>query len=268
MKDMMILTVSGAAVIMASLFAVGMISRRKKLSKPVRTVITIMCVLIPLTVVTSAVYLNDCYHADPSALAAMESTDEVTVSRIAEGWFFDGSGTDTAIVFYPGGKVEAEAYAPLMSELASSGADCFLVEMPVNIAFLGINKADGIMAGYDYDNVYMAGHSLGGAAAANYCSKNPDKVDGLILLAAYSVNKIDDVKVLSVYGSEDGVLNMKSYQDDKSNLPDTAREVVIEGGCHAQFGCYGVQQGDGTPTISAEEQRRLTEEAVLEFIGK
>ena len=73
---------------------------------------------------------------------------------------------------------------------------------------------------------------------------------------------------MSVYGSEDGVLNMENYEANKVNLPEDYTEVVIEGGCHAYFGDYGAQDGDGVPAISAEEQWDITAQAVAEFMLK
>jgi hypothetical protein len=61
-------------------------------------------------------------------------------------------------------------------------------------------------------------------------------------------------------------LNREKYDENKSNLPENFTEVVIEGGCHAYFGMYGAQNGDGTPTISNHEQIRLTAEHIINAI--
>lgn len=66
---------------------------------------------------------------------------------------------------------------------------------------------------------------------------------------------------------QDGVLNRDSYEKDRKNLPANFAKVVIDGGCHAQFGSYGVQKGDGTPTISDEEQIQQTATCISKFIG-
>ena len=58
-------------------------------------------------------------------------------------------------------------------------------------------------------------------------------------------------------------MNREKYEDNKSNLPSDYVEYVIEGGCHAYFGMYGPQDGDGTPTITNEEQIRLTVESIV-----
>ena len=106
--------------------------------------------------------------------------------------------------------------------------------------------------------------------AANYAAAHSEDFDGLILLAAYSTKDISQttLRVLSVYGSEDGVLNRESYEKNRSNLPVDTTEVVLDGGCHAQFGSYGAQEGDGIPTISGEEQVRQTAEAIAAFAGQ
>ena len=43
-------------------------------------------------------------------------------------------------------------------------------------------------------------------------------------------------------------------------------EFCIDGGNHAQFGCYGIQQGDGKASVSPEYQRKVTVEEISEFI--
>ena len=92
--------------------------------------------------------------------------------------------------------------------------------------------------------------------AANYTAEHPEEIEGLILLAAYSTEDLSEseVSVLSIYGTEDEVLNMKKYQENFSNLPENTIEYVIEGGNHANYGYYGEQKGDGAAEISREEQ--------------
>ena len=69
-----------------------------------------------------------------------------------------------------------------------------------------------------------------------------------------------------VYVSEDGVLNREKYEADHANLPQDTTETIIDGGCHAGFGSYGAQKGDGTPIISAEEQQQQTADALAAWM--
>ena len=101
--------------------------------------------------------------------------------------------------------------------------------------------------------------------AASYLADHIEDYDGLILLGSYSTADLSetDLTVLSVYGSEDKVMNRDKYHEYKSNLPGDFIEVVIEGGCHAYFGMYGAQEGDGEPAISNEQQIFLTAEQIF-----
>lgn len=180
-------------------------------------------------------------------------------------WFLPNQPT-AGLIFYPGGKVEDTAYAPLMRAIAEKGILCGLVKMPGNLAVFSPNAANGLQQAHpEITDWYIGGHSLGGAMAASYAAKHSDDYAGLILLAAYSTKDLTStsLRVLSIYGSEDGVLNRDSNEKDLKNLP----EVVIDGGCHAQYDSYGAQKGDGTPTISDEEQIQQTATCISRFIG-
>ena len=104
--------------------------------------------------------------------------------------------------------------------------------------------------------------------AASYAAKRSDELDGLVLLAAYSTADLTNsgLRVYTTYGSEDGVLNREKLEANRENLPSNTIEAVINGGCHAGFGSYGPQKGDGEPTISAEEQQQQTADAVAAWI--
>ena len=215
-------------------------------------------------------YVNDYYHA-VGVGSALRSDDAVRVSDFEHGWEFDGPGTEDALVFYPGAKVEASAYAPLMHEAAAAGVDCFLVRMPANLAFFGIDRAEDVRSANAYGSYrhwYLAGHSLGGAMAASYAGKHADAWDGLVLLASYSTADLSgtDLRVLSLYGSDDGVLNRAKVREARRLMPKSYDERVIRGGNHAQFGSYGPQRGDGKATISAAKQRARTVAAIREFV--
>ena len=201
--------------------------------------------------------------------AALQSDETVTVCEIKTGWLLDGPGERDALVFYPGALVEPTAYAPLLRRLAEAGVDCFLVRMPLDLAVLAVNKANRVMQEYSYENRYLAGHSLGGAMAAQYAAKHADQLSGLFLLGAYTVKDLTYVPfpVVYIYGTEDGVVNRAKLEKGIQQLspPDT-RVVKLEGGNHAQFGFYGPQRGDGEARVSADEQQRLTAKEILQVI--
>ena len=203
------------------------------------------------------VYFGTYSRATPQAAALLQGSDAVQVKAVDKGWLLDGPGTEAALVFYPGGKVEAEAYLPLLTALAEDGVDCFLVRMPLNMAFMDMDAAADIQTAYAYDRWYVGGHSLGGAMAAVYAAEHGEELSGLILLAAYATKPLDQhLAVLELHGSEDGVLNRDKLEQGRQYLPASALTEELPGGNHAQFGDYGPQKGDGTATVSREEQTR------------
>ena len=202
------------------------------------------------------------------AQSLLASDDTVAVSEIQTGWLFDGAGEDDALIFYPGALVEPAAYAPLLREVAAKGVDCFLVNMPLGLAVLNPGKAKRVMQSGTYDRWFFAGHSLGGAMAAQFAAKHPETPAGLFLLGAYTAKDLTKAAfpVVCIYGSEDGVLNRKRLQKSFTLSPDTLEVVELNGGNHAQFGVYGPQRGDGTATISAADQRKQTVQVIVQTV--
>lgn len=233
-------------------------SKRQRLLWPINAMVLS---LIIICVISMGRYIHDYYHATAEAQAVLEQS-EVTVEQINSRTIaFVPEQPKAALIFYPGGKVEYTAYAPLMQELSKQGFLCLLEKMPLNLAVLDITAADGLREKFpEIEKWYIGGHSLGGAMAAIYASRHADELDGLVLLGGYSTTDLrrTKLKALCIYGSNDRVMNREKYQNYKSNLPTQYVETVISGGNHAYFGSYGEQKGDGTASITNDEQMAVT----------
>ena len=239
--------------------------RKRKIFIIVTSIVLVMAFLIG----ACAIYLGDYYRADNEAIGAFLPQGSAWKEEPNGNIVFEPDGATTGLIFYPGGKVEHTAYIPFMQACAENGILCVIVEMPFNLAVFDVNAADGIQKEYpQIENWYTGGHSLGGSMAASYLEKNAEDYEGLILLGSYSTADLSDtdLDVLSVYGSEDKVMNREKYDENKSNLPTNFTEIVIDGGCHAYFGMYGAQDGDGTPSITNEEQIQQTVEYIAQMI--
>lgn len=165
------------------------------------------------------------------------------------------------IIFYPGARVEYTSYEPLMRSLADQGFFCVLIEMPYNLAVFGIDSADGIQDKFTgIAKWYMMGHSLGGAMAGTYLVDNYKDYEGLILLGAYVADSLrhTDLEVISIFGSEDTVIDKARFNKYKDKLPEDYQDMIIQGGNHAYFGVYGEQAGDGEAQITNEQQIKQT----------
>jgi hypothetical protein len=251
------------------------LKHNKKLKSTLKITLITVILLILVISIGFGVYVNDYYHADDTAISILSDTSAnsnttVTITNNKNKMItFTPQNPIAGFIFYPGGKVQYEAYAPLLYKLAENDILCVLVHMPCNLAVFDINAADGIIENYpSITDWYIGGHSLGGAMAASYVEKHSDEYKGLILLAAYSTVDLtkSGLSVLSIYGSNDEVLDKDTYNKDYINLPKTTSEIIIEGGCHAYFGSYGAQDGDGTPTISAEEQITITTNEIVNYL--
>lgn len=226
--------------------------------------------ILAINVIGCGVYVSDFYRADEDAIESFEVDNPIKKEVYNDRWVYLPEEAIAGFIFYPGGKVEFTAYEPLMESLASEGILCVLVEMPFNLAVMDIDAAEGIPELYpEVKSWYIGGHSLGGSMAATYVADYVEDYEGLVLLGSYSATDLSDsgLEALSVYGSEDKVLNREKYEKNKENLPKDFAEHELEGGCHAYFGMYGAQDGDGVPTISNTEQIQKTTELIVEFIG-
>ncbi len=203
-------------------------------------------------VIGCVVYVNDYYRADGAARQALQGNEAAAVRQEDGLVIFAPEDPVAGLIFYPGGKVEYTAYAPLMLALAEQDILCVIVQMPLNLAVLDVNAAAGIPQAFpQVSRWFIGGHSLGGSMAASYAAEHSDTFSGLLLLASYSTEKITGLDVLSICGSEDGVLNWEKKEAYEENLPEDRVELIIDGGNHAQFGSYGPQDGDGQATITA-----------------
>ena len=216
-----------------------------------------------------AAYISDYYEADEEGLSQIMSENTRTYRTSLDTTVFVNGGAKYGLIFYPGAKIDDRAYMPLMQACYNAGIFCVLVRMPYRLAFFNYDVADEIVKKHTgITEWYIAGHSLGGAMAAEHLKNTELDYAGLILLGSYSAADLSDtsLSVLSIYGSEDEILNMEKYEKNKENLPEDFMEVVIDGGCHSYFGMYGMQKGDGTPTITNVQQIEITAEYICDFI--
>ena len=221
------------------------------------------------------VYFGMSYQPGDTAAAALEDTGSVKVTETEEYILFDGAGTEDALVFYLGARVEEAAYSPLMMRLAENGTDCFLCRMKYNFAMLDAEAAEDVRAAAgnnSYRRWYLGGHSLGGVTAAGLVAQDEadDETsdwDGIVLLASYPTAPIT-VPAILIYGTNDGIVEPEEYGriGEDGLWPEDFTEVRLEGGNHAQFGDYGEQNGDNKAELLSDEQLDQTVAAITEWI--
>jgi len=211
------------------------------------------------------------YSAGNTALSALLSSEDVTVTQDEYITLKPTQKVETGLIFYPGGLVEPAAYAPVLHQTAENGVMVVVTPMPFNLAIFNPFAANDVIEAYPHINKwFIAGHSLGGAAAAIYADNNSERIDGVAFWDSYPPDSADlsniEIRVLSIYGTRDGQANTENFDVKRKLLPKDAAFVPIEGASHAQFGDYGPQKGDVVPSISQADQHQQITEIMLNFI--
>ncbi len=213
------------------------------------------------------------------AKAAMSSNSLVEVSSVYEWSWLDSyyvfkPKTVTAtegLIIYPGALIDPRAYAVTAQAIAQQGILVAIVPMPLNLAIMGYDRANKPIAKFTGIQTWViSGHSLGGAMACKYAKNHLDKVDGMVLFAAYpdSADRLDGttLPVLSLYATNDGLTTLAEVQSSKAMLPADTDYYEIVGGNHSYFGYYTPSStGDGTATISRSQQTGQIVAETLDF---
>lgn len=227
-----------------------------------RLVLAVFLTITIVSVAAGALYFERGQGPDESALATVDDDPTVTVERTDLGHTVRTdpiTNSTVGIVLYPGGRVEPASYVPTAAAIAARGDMMVIIpEMPLNLAILDVDRAESIRAAHpEIREWYVGGHSLGGVSACRFAADTPESVSGVILFASYCDTDISetDLRVLSILGTADGVLDAEAELKNRENLPSTSMVVHIDGMNHSQFGAYGSQRGDNVASISGTDAR-------------
>lgn len=248
---------------------------KKSIIKIVRNVILIV---LSVMILLSAVIVGMCLFNSRPAVQTVAAYQQKYTSAIIK--MQDDGGVEilpndgvtsknTGIIFYVGAQITPDAYIPLLSRLSEQGYSCFIPNLSFNMAALEPKAAEAIINEHtEISSWYIAGHSMGGLTASGFAADNPDKVDGLIMLAAYTNRDLSEsnLPMLSIYGDTDGVMNKDLYNKRMEWNSKDFDEHIIAGANHAQYGDYGRQPRDNDALISAESQQKQTADIILEWL--
>ncbi|HKV07868.1 MAG TPA: alpha/beta hydrolase [Thermoanaerobaculia bacterium] len=206
----------------------------------------------------------------------LASDERVRVRENSEEIVFEpvGGRAPAGLIFFPGGMVDPEAYAPLTRAVAEEGYEAVILKLPFRRAFLEsqemevVERARGLMERDRGSRGWVvAGHSRGGVIACRVAATHPSLPAALVLIGtSHPVDRdLSGLRfpVTKIYAMNDGLATVQEVEANRGNLPASTRWVRIEGGNHGQFGWYGRQLGDGKATISREEQQARTVEVLL-----
>lgn len=138
--------------------------------------------------------------------------------------FVPTTSAGVGLIVYPGAGVDPGAYAAVAREVAVAGYIVVIPNMPLDLAVLDEDAADGIIAERpEIKRWVIGGHSLGRVMAAAYTDQHRTTIDGLVLWASYPADSNDlsdyDGRVTSISGREDGLSTPADIADTEHLLP-------------------------------------------------
>jgi hypothetical protein len=193
--------------------------------------------------------------AEVEPLAAVKADERIVMTDDSAGIVLEPSAgaTGVGLVYVPGAKVDAAAYAAKLSGLvAEQGVTVVIAKPWLNLAFFDFRPLDAFTSlAPDIDTWIVGGHSLGGVRSCMLATQ----ADALALFASYCATDLAEsgLPVLSISGSEDALTTPEDISEGRPLLPADAQFTEIDGASHSSFGDYGLQAGDGTPTISDDD---------------
>lgn len=223
-------------------------------------------------------WMADSFGARGFDKSILETDPTITVEETNRLILFQPRDKEqlTGFIFFPGGMVQPEAYAPMARAIAEQGYNVFIVKLPFGFAPLESQETSVteqalqiIDANESVQYWAVGGHSRGAAIASRFADKYGASFDGLILIGtSHPKDKVFDLSnttlwVTKIYATNDGLASVEEVEANAVYLPDNTTWVLIDGGNHSQFGYYGSQLGDNTATISHEQQQELMDEAIL-----
>ena len=113
------------------------------------------------------------------------------------------------------------------------------------------------------DLIAICDHNTAENAAAT------NAVDDLILWASFPATDISsrDFGAVSVFGTADGLTTIDAIERSTDDLPEGTSFVTVNGAIHSHFGDYGLQPGDGEPTMPRDVAQDRIVQATLDFLS-
>ncbi len=202
--------------------------------------------------------------SDSNLVSIHETADQIIFESIS-------SKNDLEVIFFQGGLTDPKAYAPLCRKMAENGYTCNLIKMDWRLPQFDYQKVSELFK-LKEGSFVIGGHSQGAKMAAQFVYENTGLLKGLFLMGTSHPRDIDlsarSIPTIKLYAEMDGLASVSEVMENRNKLPSNTQLIEIKGGNHSQFGYLGQILMDSSPSISLEEQQRLTFEALIDFFKR
>jgi pimeloyl-ACP methyl ester carboxylesterase len=241
-------------------------------------IIAAIVVVVPLAAFGYLVYSTEARRADPmeEALAALVSDDTVAVET--DDWIVmrPANAEPTAgLILYPGANCDVRGYAKVLKQIAASGYLVVAVVMPFDFSIFAPNSADAVRSAFpEIGDWVIAGHSMGGAMAAQYAFDHRHDLAGLILWDSYPPGPSDlsdsQLPVVHIHRATPDGQSSTVFADKRHLIPADSTWVPIAGANHMNFGSFigGGYDEEWDAKIERAEQHRQIVAATLDGLER
>jgi hypothetical protein len=253
----------------AALIGLGSIFQSVRRSRKRGMALSVFGSVAILILIVIAFWLRP-FSADAVAVEALANPSGYEVTTNASMILLDpvDDKSHVGLVFQPGARVDARAYAAVLAGVVAEGHPVVIVKQPLGIGFLALGSIPDLVAGAPSVEWVAAGHSLGGVAASEAAEGG---IAGLVLWASYpagNISAMSELDVSSVFGTADAITTVADIEESKERLPPQTSFIPIDGGIHSFFGDYGLQPGDGTPSAGREEAQSRIVAATVDLLER
>lgn len=211
------------------------------------------------------------YQAKRLPDQVFESSDTIQVKEDSDKISFISLADklETEVIFFQGGLVDPDAYAPLCRNVAENGFSCHIVKMKWRMPLWGYERTIELFD-LNTEKYVLAGHSQGAKMAAQFVHENPGLLKGLVLIGTTHPRDVNmsrqSIPTLKLYAERDGLASVPEVLNNQHLLPMGSSLILIEGGNHSQFGFMGHLLMDSKAEISAEVQHELMLKHIIPFL--
>lgn len=241
-------------------------------------IIAAILVIVPLLAFGFLVYSTEARRADPmdEALAALVSDDAVAVET--GDWIVMrpvAAKSKAGLILYPGANCDVRGYARVLKEIAARGYLVVAVVMPFDFSIFAPNSADAVRSSFpEISDWVIAGHSMGGAMAAQYAFDHQHDLAGLILWDSYPPEPSNlsgsQLPVVHIHRATPDGQSSTVFADKRHLIPADSTWVPIPGANHMNFGSFsgGGYDEEWDPKIERAEQHRQIVAATVDGLAR
>lgn len=246
---------------------------RREIRKKMATKVVAVLSVVVLVVLLGAGYIwsTNTYGVNEDYIKYSSSGDGVTVvNNGGEYVVFPTNGNaKTGVIIYPSEKTDTRSYLKLSNMLARDGYRVVITKYMFNYPAIAKNPAKKVIdSNSDIKNWYIVAHSRSGELALRNAA-NEKNVSGVAFMGAYPIGdnlKLINKPVLTIWGTQDGIIDFTKFEEYKQNLPEKSYLHEIVGGNNTGFSDSKTFEGDNQPTIDRDEQQKKASDYIDSFI--